>query len=101
MAANILVRDLRIEVSDRYSIDVSVDVHVRRVLSRMGFVPKGESDEYITYRAREMYPEYPGVFDLVLWDLGRTQCRPQNPACTSCEWAAQCAYAHADHASQA
>ena len=99
MAANILVRDLRIEVSDRYSIDVSVDVHVRRVLSRMGFVPKGESDEYITYRAREMYPEYPGVFDLVLWDLGRTQCRPQNPACTNCEWAVQCAYAHADHAS--
>jgi endonuclease III len=101
MAANILVRDLRIEVSDRYSIDVSVDVHVRRVLSRMGFVPKGESDEYIIYRAREMHPEYPGVFDLVLWDLGRTLCRPQNPACTSCEWAAQCAYAHADHASQA
>ena len=101
MAANILVRDLRIEVSDRYSIDVSVDVHVRRVLSRMGFVPKGESDEYITYRAREMYPEYPGVFDLVLWDLGRTQCRPQNPACTNCEWAVQCAYARADHASQA
>ena len=101
MAANILVRDLRIEVSDRYSIDVSVDVHVRRVLSRMGFVPKGESDEYIIYRAREMYPEYPGVFDLILWDLGRTLCRPENPACTSCEWAAQCAYAHADHASQA
>ena len=101
MAANILVRDLRIEVSDRYSIDVSVDVHVRRVLSRMGFVPEGESDEYIIYRAREMHPEYPGVFDLVLWDLGRTLCRPQNPACTSCEWAAQCVYAHADHASQA
>lgn len=101
MAANILVRDLHIEVSDRYSIDVSVDVHVRRVLSRMGFVPKGESDEYIIYRAREMHPEYPGVFDLVLWDLGRTQCRPQNPACTNCEWAAQCAYAYVDHASLA
>lgn len=101
MAANILVRDLGVEVSDRYSIDISVDVHVRRVLSRMGFVPEGESDEYIIYRAREMYPEYPGVFDLILWDLGRTLCRPENPACTSCEWAAQCAYAHADHASQA
>jgi len=101
MAANILVRDLGVEVSDRYSIDISVDVHVKKVLSRMGFVPEGESDEYIIYRAREMYPEYPGVFDLILWDLGRTLCRPENSACTSCEWAAQCAYAHADHASQA
>jgi len=99
MAANILVQDLGVEVADHYSIDISVDVHVRRVLSRMGFVPKGESDEYIIYRAREMHPEYPGVFDLVLWDLGRAQCRPRNPACTNCEWAVQCAYAHADHAS--
>jgi endonuclease III len=101
MAANILVRDLRIEVADRYSIDVSVDVHVRGVLSRMGFVPEGACDEDIIYRMREIYPEYPGVFDVVLWELGRTRCRPENPACTSCEWAAQCAYAHADHASQA
>ena len=101
MAANILVQDLGVEVADHYSIDISVDVHVRRVLSRMGFVPEGESDEYIIYRAREMHPEYPGVFDLVLWDIGRAQCRPQNPACTNCEWAAQCAYAHADNASQA
>ncbi len=68
-------------------------------MRRMGLVPEGASDEYITYRAREMYPEYPGVFDLVLWDLGRAACRPENPVCARCEWAAQCAYARRDHTS--
>jgi endonuclease III len=99
MAANILVRDLSVDVADRYSIDISVDVHIRRVMRRMGFVPEGASDEYIIYRAREMYPEYPGIFDLVLWNLGRAVCRPENPVCATCEWAAQCVYARREHTS--
>jgi endonuclease III len=100
-AANILTRDLHVEFADRSGIDIGADTQVRRVFSRMGFVPEDASNDDIIERAREMYPEYPGVFDLILWDLGRTLCRPENPACTSCEWAPQCAYAHADHASQA
>ena len=100
-AANILTRDLHVEFADRSGIDIGADTQVRRVFSRMGFVPEDASNDDIIERAREMYPEYSGVFDLILWDLGRTLCRPENPACTSCEWAAQCAYAHADHASQA
>ncbi|MEW6032240.1 MAG: iron-sulfur cluster loop [Bacillota bacterium] len=93
MAANTLVRDFRIPVSDRYSIDISVDTQVRRVFARMGFVPEGASQEYIIYRARELYPEYPGIFDLVLWELGRTVCRPSQPACQDCRWSELCAYA--------
>lgn len=60
----------------------------------MGFVPQDASNEDVLYRARDMYPDYPGVFDLVLWDLGRTLCRPENPACTSCEWTEQYAFAN-------
>jgi endonuclease III len=101
MAANILYRDLRVELADCSSIDISADVQVTRVYSRMGFVPQDASIEDVIYRAREMYPEYPGIYDLILWDLGRTKCRPQNPACTSCEWAAHCAYANGDHTSLA
>lgn len=93
MAANTLVRDFRIPVSDRYSIDVSVDIQVRRVFSRMGFVPEGASADYIIYRARELHPEYPGIFDLLLWKLGRTVCRPRIPACEGCHWSDLCAYA--------
>lgn len=93
MAANILVRDLRVPVSDRYSIDISVDVQVRRVFSRMGFVPDDASEEYIAYRARELHPEYPGIFDLILWELGRTVCRSKQPVCDKCHWCDLCAYA--------
>ena len=36
MAANLLARHLKVPFSDYYSIDISVDVQVRRVLSRLG-----------------------------------------------------------------
>jgi len=99
MAVNILYRDLRVELADCSSIDISADVQVTRVYARMGFVPQDASVDDVIYRARELHPEYPGIYDLILWDLGRTVCRPQDPACTACEWAPHCAYAHGNRLS--
>ncbi len=90
MATNILVRDFRVPVSDKYSIDVSVDVHVRRVMRRLGFVRPDCSDEEIIYRAREMNPKFPGVIDFGLWELGRGSCRPRSPACDACDLGQLC-----------
>jgi len=81
MAANILVREFRIPVSDRYSIDISADVQVRRVFARLGFVPENATPEYLVYRARELWPEYPGIFDAALWELGREICHSRVPLC--------------------
>lgn len=92
MAANILVRDFRIPVSDSYSIDISVDVHVRRVFSRLGFISQ-DTPELIIYTARERYPEYPGIFDLALWELGQSICRPI-PKCSACYLADLCPSAY-------
>ena len=99
MAANILVRDFRIEVSDRYSIDISVDVQVTRVFARLGFVPMNTSVDYLIFRARELHPEYPGIFDLALWELGRTVCRPKHPDCGNCPYSHLCVYANRGDAS--
>ena len=84
MAANILVRHFKVPISDHYSIDVSPDVHVRRVFHRLGLIPKGASNEQIIYKARELNPEYPGLFDFPAFQIGRTWCRPKKPRCGEC-----------------
>ena len=90
MAANILVRDFRIPVSDRFSIDVSPDVQVRRVFRRLGLVQPKASSEEIIYAARSLSPEYPGIIDFVAWELGRTSCRARKPRCSECFARAVC-----------
>ncbi|MDI7268102.1 MAG: HNH endonuclease [Myxococcota bacterium] len=84
MAANILVRQFKIEVSDTYSIDISADVHVRRTFERLGLVRTDASPEEVIYAAREMNPEYPGVLDASAWDIGHDWCRPHEPKCEDC-----------------
>ncbi|MDY6263125.1 MAG: hypothetical protein SPM09_01830 [Fibrobacter sp.] len=84
MATNILARDYKIHFSDYYSIDVSPDVHVRRVMSRMGLVEKKASNDKIIYKARELSPDFPGIIDFSLWLLGRTTCKAGKADCENC-----------------
>lgn len=84
MATNILARDFRIPFSDYYSIDVSVDVHIRRVLCRLGVIPKGASAIEIIYKVRALNPTFPGIIDPPLWAIGRNWCRPKKPQCDLC-----------------
>jgi uncharacterized HhH-GPD family protein len=84
MAANILVRDFHVPVSDKYSIDISPDVQVRRVFTRLGLIRDKASDQELSYTARAMNPDYPGIFDLAAWDVGRTWCHPKKPDCGHC-----------------
>jgi endonuclease III len=84
MAANTLVRDFRIPVNDKFSIDVSPDVHIQRVFKRLGLVGPRASLEEIVYSAREMNPEYLGIFELSVWEIGRNWCTLCNPNCQQC-----------------
>lgn len=84
MAANILVRDFKIPVSDKIRIDVSPDVHICRVFVRLGLITEGQSNDVLIQKARQLSPSYPGVFDLPMWEIGRNWCRPQSPACREC-----------------
>ena len=95
MAANILVREFKVPVSDRYSLDISPDAQVRRVFTRLGLIPENASDEQLIYTARAMHPAYPGIFDLAAWDVGRAWCRPQQPACERCILRTVCPSSHA------
>jgi len=93
MATNILVRHFHVPLSDYHFVDISVDRQVRRVMARMGFVQPGADDLQVIYAAREANPNFPGIFDLSLWDLGRRICRPTNPDCPACPHSDLCRYA--------
>ena len=84
MAANILTRSFKVEMSDRISIDISADIQVKRVFKRLGYIrPDGDGPE-IVYAARALNPLYPGVFDSPVWEIGRKWCRPISPVCEKC-----------------
>ena len=84
MAANILARQFKIPMKDYYSIDISPDVHIRRVLYRLGFFEKNAKVERVIYKARELNPEYPGLIDYLCWEIGKNYCKPKFKDC-KCE----------------
>ena len=90
MAANILARDLKVTFSDKYSIDISVDVHVRRVFTRLGLIKKDATVDEVIYRARALHPEFPGLMDLPAWNIGYNWCKPNQPKCSDCDLASLC-----------
>jgi endonuclease III len=90
MAANILARQFKIPFSDYYSIDISPDVHIIRVMKRIGYVPENAGNDMIIYKARELNPEFPGIIDFSCWEIGRNWCKPNKPDCTNCIVKAEC-----------
>lgn len=85
MAANLLHRIFGIEYTDYSALDISPDVHIRRVLFRLGFIEDNKDIDTTIYRARSIYPPYPGILDECCWDVGRKYCSPNNPNCIECE----------------
>ena len=53
-------------------------------MTRLGFISKNASNDELVYYARELNPEYPGVFDLSVWQIGRNWCHPKKPDCGNC-----------------
>lgn len=84
MAANILARDFKIPMKNYLAIDISPDVHIRRVFKRLGFVKWDAKTMNFVKIARKLYPEYPGIMDGICWEIGRRYCWPNYPMCKNC-----------------
>ncbi len=69
MVANILSRDYKIPLSDKASLDISPDVHVKRIFYKMGFT-NSNSVEQTIYAARYINPSFPGMPDILCWEIG-------------------------------
>jgi endonuclease III len=92
MAVNILCRDLcwlKPVPSELTRIDVSYDIHVRRVFLRLGLVDE-DTMMAVVGAARQLRPAYPGQLDLGAWHVGRTWCRPTDADCVECPLSAAC-----------
>ena len=90
MATNILAREFKILMKDYININISPDIQVKRVFRRLGLISKNSSNEELIYCARELNPEYPGIFDLPCWEIGRNWCRPNKPICEKCYLSRYC-----------
>jgi uncharacterized HhH-GPD family protein len=84
MAVNILAREFKIKLADYYSVDISADVQVCRVFARLGLCPPEPRVEQVVYKARSLYPQFPGMMDSPCWEIGEYWCRPENPQCSAC-----------------
>lgn len=84
MAVNILARRFKIEFFDYFSVDLSADVHVCRVFGRLGLCVPDATNQQVIYKARALYPKFPGIMDSPSWNLGRTCCKAGRPECNSC-----------------
>lgn len=90
MAVNILLRHFKISIRDMQWIDVSPDRHVIRVFKRTGIIRSEASKEEIIWKARELNPKYPGVFDLATFTIGKEFCTSSNPNCRDCPLTNEC-----------
>lgn len=84
MAANILAKNFKVKFKDYYSVDISADVHVKRVFHRLGLTEPPASIEAVIYKARSLHPEFPGMLDFPCWEIGRYWCRPKKTVCDEC-----------------
>ncbi|MEJ2623245.1 MAG: hypothetical protein P8Z80_01470, partial [Pseudolabrys sp.] len=78
MATNILLRQFKIQMTDRASIDISADRQVMKYFQSNGLLREGAKKEELIYLAREINPDYPGLLDLLAWEEGR-QIRKKSP----------------------
>jgi len=95
MATNILARDFKIPFADHFSIDISADVHIRRVFARLGLCAADATVEQVIYKAKALYPEFPGMMDLPCWEIGRNWCKARGPECSACYMKELCPTANA------
>ncbi|MDE0518564.1 MAG: hypothetical protein OXH36_03280 [Bdellovibrionales bacterium] len=93
MAVNLLDQEnLFSENFDRSAIDISPDRHVQRVMTRLGLVDESPSVSQIIFKAKEIYPPFPGLLDLPFYDVGKKYCHAREPQCSSCPFYLHCDY---------
>jgi endonuclease-3 len=83
MAVLLIEQAFRVHFDDHWNMDIKPDVHTKRVLHRLG-MSTAETEVAALEASRRMNPEFPGIVDTGLWQIGRSWCHPSNPDCQNC-----------------
>jgi endonuclease III len=89
MAVDLLRRCFGIDFRGKGG-DLPPDRRVIRVFKRYGLVDKNAAPEDVLERARELNPEYPGIFDEACFTVGGEYCKARNPYCEDCPLESHC-----------
>jgi len=89
MAQNILINRMDIEVVNKENMDISYDIHIRRVFLRTGLVNQDNKKDILEI-ARKLSQDYPGKLDFPAWHIGKNYCRPSQPNCKNCPLEENC-----------
>ena len=90
LAVLLIEQAFPVRFEDRDNMDIKPDVHTVRVLYRLG-VSDDITPESALEASRRMNPEFPGIVDGALWDIGRNWCFSINPNCSKCPVSGVCA----------
>ena len=83
MMTKMLVRDWGLKVNDLHEINLPFDIHIRRVLLRLGLA-EDDTIPDIQAAGRQLHAEYPADYDDAIWLVGRRFCHPEDPDHTNC-----------------
>lgn len=91
MAQFILVRDYGIAggKESRKYLSVKPDVHLQRVLFRLGISEK-KTAASVNSNVDNLRLRSPADFDWAVWSIGREYCHPGNPDCSNCPLESVC-----------
>lgn len=100
MAVNLLdQQDVLPANFNRSTIDISPDRHVKKVMTRLGLISKSASVNQmifktkVIFKAREIYPPFPGLLDLPFYDVGKNYCHTnKEPQCQDCPLSLHCEF---------
>ena len=91
MTVRILVDEFRYDPGPKglQQIDVKPDRQLVRVFHRTGLIRERNENASVKV-ARELHPEFPGLLDWPAWEIGRSWCDENDPACAHCPLGAVC-----------
>lgn len=92
LAILLLAREFKVKFDDIRLLDIALDSHIKRVLSRSGYFNTLTEDGITEMNSifRKMHPNFPALLGTSLWYTGRHFCTTTKPRCKICPMSKWC-----------